>query len=61
MNLRPKSREAEEAEQNTLRIKKLAVRLTIGEGNLAEEIKKAFDLAKSSGQELDLTFSRPTA
>ena len=37
--------------------KKLVVRLRIGDSNLADDIKQAFNLAKSSGQELDLTFS----
>jgi ribosomal protein L5 len=61
MNVHAKSREAEEAEQNALRIKKLVMRMSIGDSNLSEEIKQAFNLAKSSGQELDLTFSRQTA
>jgi hypothetical protein len=39
------------------KIKKLDVQLDIRNSNLVHEIKQAFDLAKSSGHELDLTFS----
>jgi hypothetical protein len=56
MNSRTKSHEAEDADQNALKIKKLVWQLTINNCNLEKEIKRAFDLAKSSGQELDLTF-----
>jgi hypothetical protein len=61
MNLQNKSRHGDEGVKPGLKIKKLALRLTIGNSNLANEIKRAFDLAKSSGQELDLTFSHETA
>ena len=61
MNLNAKYRKTEETEPNTLRIKKLVMRLSIGDNNLAEKIKQSFNLAKSAGQELDLTFSRPLA
>ncbi|MGO8837709.1 MAG: hypothetical protein ACLQAH_06560 [Limisphaerales bacterium] len=60
MNLEKKSRQADEGVKSGLKIKKLALRLTIGNSNLATEVKRAFDLAKSSGQELDLTFSHGT-
>jgi hypothetical protein len=60
MNLQAK-RQAEEAEQNRLRIKKLVMRLKIGDSDLAEEEQQAFHLAKSSGQELDLMFSQQAA
>jgi len=61
MNLENKSRQSEPDCPSGLKIKRLALRLTIGDSNLAHEIKRAFDLAKSSGQELDLTFSYETA
>ena len=61
MKSKTKSRATEEGVPTGLKIKKLAVRLSIGDSNLASEIKKAFDLAKSSGQELDLIFSHGTA
>jgi hypothetical protein len=38
--------------------KTFARQITVGDSDFMEEIKRAFDLAKSSGQELDLTFSR---
>ena len=60
MNSRTKSYEDKAAVQGGLKIKKLALRLTINNRNLEKEIKRAFDLAKSSGQELDLTFSHGT-
>lgn len=37
--------------------KTLVMRMEIGNANLTHEIKRVFDMAKSSGQELDLTFS----
>jgi len=61
MNLKTKSQEAEDADEGALKIKKLAWRLPINDSNLEKEIKRAFDLAKSSGQELDLTFVAETA
>lgn len=39
------------------KIKKIALAIEVGHSNLAHEVKRMFDLAKSSGQELDLTFS----
>jgi hypothetical protein len=57
MNRENKSRTNEDGVQPGLKIKRLALQLTIGDNNLASEIKRAFDLAKSSGQELDLTFN----
>ncbi len=61
MKLESKSHTNEEGVQPGLKIKRLALKLSIGNSNLANEIKRAFDLAKSSGQELDLTFSHGTA
>ncbi len=42
------------------KVKNLSMQLNAGHSNLAHEIKQAFDLAKSSGLELDLTFTRET-
>ena len=53
-----KAKSADEGVNPGMKIKKLAMQLSIGNSNLPYEIKRAFDLAKSSGQELDLTFSR---
>lgn len=61
MNPRTKSHEAADADEGALKIKKLVWRLAINDCNLEKEIKRAFDLAKSSGQELDLTFVTETA
>ena len=57
MNRETKSNTNEQSVPTGRKIKKLALQLPIGSSNLANEIKRAFDLAKSSGQELDLTFS----
>jgi hypothetical protein len=38
--------------------KRLALRIEVGKSNLASEVKRVFDMAKSSGLELDLTFSQ---
>ena len=57
MNREIKSSTKEDGVQPGMKIKRLALQLTIGNSNFMSEIKRAFDLAKSSGQELDLTFS----
>jgi hypothetical protein len=56
MKPQTKSHATADADEGAVKIKKLAWRLTINDRNLKSEIKRAFDLAKSSGQELDLTF-----
>jgi len=56
MNPRVPTRKTEAAEDERRRLKTLALRLTVGHDNLAQQIMQAFTLAKSSGQELDLTF-----
>jgi hypothetical protein len=38
------------------KVKKLTLRVNASQSNLAGEIKRMFNMAKSSGQELDLTF-----
>ncbi|MGD0743867.1 MAG: hypothetical protein ABSA45_01820 [Verrucomicrobiota bacterium] len=42
---------------DTPRVKKLGLRLTVTDNDLKDEVKKAFDLAKIAGQELDLVFT----
>ena len=42
------------------RIKTLDLRMTTADGDLGSEIKKAFELAKIAGQELNLVFSHTT-
>ena len=61
MNQQNKSRQTDEGVNPGQKIKRLAAQLTIDDGNLTSEIKRMFDLAKSSGQELDLTFNPETA
>lgn len=39
-----------------VKLKKISLRIDTSNSNLAFEIKRAFNLAKSSGLELDLTF-----
>ena len=56
MNAQNKMRNAESAEPDPFKVKKLPMRLAVGDDNLERKIKGAFDLAKSSGFELDLTF-----
>ena len=43
------------------KVKTLDLRLTVTERDLGSEVKKAFDLAKIAGQELDLIFSHATS
>jgi len=43
------------------KIKKITLQMDTRKSNLAQEIKRVFDMAKSSGLELDLTFSQQQA
>ena len=43
------------------KIKTLDVRISIANHDLQDEVRRAFDLAKSSGQELNLSFSHGIA
>jgi hypothetical protein len=45
------------ATDDTPEIKTAGLRIGVSDCNLEMKIKKAFELAKSSGRELDLTFS----
>lgn len=40
------------------KVKKVVMAIEVGNSNLGPEVKRMFDLAKSSGLELDLTFSQ---
>jgi hypothetical protein len=40
------------------KVKTLGLRLTVTDSNLMDEVKEAFNLAKTAGQELDLMFSQ---
>jgi hypothetical protein len=42
------------------KVKTLAMQLSITNHDLGVEVRRAFNLAKSSGQELNLSFSRGT-
>jgi hypothetical protein len=58
MNRKIKSYNAEYLINNDVsKVKTLDMRLAVTDRDLGEEIKKVFELAKSSGQELNLTFS----
>jgi len=46
--------------KDATKIRTLDMRLSITNPDLGVEVKKAFDLAKSSGQELNLSFSGAT-
>ncbi|MGA2245064.1 MAG: hypothetical protein ABSH48_08700 [Verrucomicrobiota bacterium] len=58
MNLENPLRQMNRGVNPGAKIKKVALKIEVGKSNLALEIKRLFDLAKSSGQELDLTFSQ---
>jgi hypothetical protein len=47
--------------EDTPRIKTLDLRMITADGDLGSEIKKAFELAKIAGQELNLVFSHTTS
>jgi hypothetical protein len=48
---------AKQAVKNAPKIKTLDMQLSVTNHDLGVEVRKAFDLAKSSGQELNLSFS----
>jgi len=43
---------------HTPKVKKLDLRLSVTSKNLRDEVKRAFDLARTAGQELDIIFSQ---
>jgi hypothetical protein len=58
MNRKIKSYNAEYLINNDVsKVKTLDMRLAVTDRDLGEEIRRVFELAKSSGQELNLTFS----
>ncbi len=58
MKLEDKSASADQGVNPGQKIKKIAMQLDARQSDLAQEIKRLFDLAKSAGQELDLTFNQ---
>jgi len=62
MNGEIKSYKAEFAiNDDAPKVKKLDLRVAITDRDLGDEVKKAFELAKIAGQELDLIFSHATS
>jgi hypothetical protein len=43
------------------KVKKIDLRIAITDRDLGDEVRKAFELAKIAGQELDLVFSHATS
>ena len=60
MNARIRPEKPEYVLRQTPKLKTLNLNLSVSEEDLAERVRRAFELAKSSGHELDLTF-RPQA
>lgn len=46
---------------NTPKVKKFDLRLAVTNKDLRDDVKKAFDLARIAGQELDIIFSQATS
>jgi hypothetical protein len=57
MNSKSKSYEAQYATKNGAAIKTVSLQVAVTEPDLQNAVRKAFDLAKSGGRELDLAFS----
>jgi hypothetical protein len=57
MNAKTRSCRTEYSVENALKVKTVSLRLAVTDQCLEAKIKEAFDLAKSGGRELDLTFS----
>lgn len=58
LHLKNKSGRLDEGVNPGVKINRIALRVDVGDSDLTNQIKRMFDLAKSSGQELDLTFSQ---
>jgi hypothetical protein len=56
-----KTRFADKGVNPGAKVKRLTLRVDIGNSNLGQEVKRVFDMAKSSGLELDLMFSQNQA
>jgi hypothetical protein len=56
MNAKLKSYKQEQDAEDTPRVKTFDLLLTVTDQDLDQEVMQAFNLAKSSGQELNLTF-----
>jgi hypothetical protein len=61
MNTASRYHRAEETDKDAPKTKKLDMRLTVTKQDLGNEVKRVFDLAKSSGQDLNLTFYHGTS
>ena len=46
---------------DTPKVKKFDLRLAVTNKDLRDNVKKAFDLARTAGQELDIIFSQATS
>jgi hypothetical protein len=57
MNAKNKSYRPEYVVKDRPRVKTLGMWFSPADHDLTEKVKRAFDLAKSGGQELNLTFS----
>jgi uncharacterized protein (UPF0335 family) len=58
MNPAIKTRPVDQGLNPGVRIKRLTLRVDVETSNLGQEVKRVFDMAKSSGLELDLMFSQ---
>jgi len=56
MNAKKRSYEPEYATKNRAAIKTMSLQVAVTEPDLKNAVREAFDLAKSSGRELDLAF-----
>jgi hypothetical protein len=57
MNSKPRLHKAEFVPNGATKLKTLDLRLVVTDRDLRKEVKRAFDLAKSGGRELNATFS----
>ena len=60
MKTKKQLNEANEAIEKSAPIKTLSLSVAVSEPDLQKAVRVAFDLAKSSGRELDLVFNLPT-
>ena len=57
MNTKSRSYEPKYAITNSATVKTVSLQVAVTEPDLPRAVREAFDLAKSGGRELDLTFS----
>jgi hypothetical protein len=60
MKIKKQSNEANNAFKKSAPVKTLSLQVAVSEPDFQKAVREAFDLAKSAGRELNLTFNLPS-